>query len=296
MVTMFINTLPSPYYDKVVGNVASNFADLVVNRGGHLTRKVRLNQQRRWLRQKDDVRKEEGRDQRYANRAHLPLDQDKHFLVAYPSGISASSDTTNTVHSTKPTANGRGGYCQCQVNTASREKVTQGADTDPHDLYQALSPTTRTKTNRGSFGLNVHNNPLPAHGTTTVNAISHIDERVVSPNRRRDEEPGYTVDPANQVVVATEGAIARWRALYSPNDQPGRNGVSIVVTKPVYNNNTVSDTSNKRRDYNPQNHQYSRNRGGRIFSPEALRNKEPDPARKEKTTESPKRTMMEEEA
>ncbi|RDX86134.1 hypothetical protein CR513_32569, partial [Mucuna pruriens] len=30
IVTMFIETLPSPYYDKVVGNVASNFADLVV--------------------------------------------------------------------------------------------------------------------------------------------------------------------------------------------------------------------------------------------------------------------------
>ncbi|RDY00940.1 hypothetical protein CR513_15787, partial [Mucuna pruriens] len=30
MVIMFIDTLPSPYYDRVVGNVASNFADLVV--------------------------------------------------------------------------------------------------------------------------------------------------------------------------------------------------------------------------------------------------------------------------
>ncbi|RDY00547.1 hypothetical protein CR513_16266, partial [Mucuna pruriens] len=30
MVTMFFDTLPSPYYNKVVGNVASNFADLVV--------------------------------------------------------------------------------------------------------------------------------------------------------------------------------------------------------------------------------------------------------------------------
>ncbi|RDX67540.1 hypothetical protein CR513_53573, partial [Mucuna pruriens] len=29
MVTMFIDTLPSPYHDKVMGNVASNFADLV---------------------------------------------------------------------------------------------------------------------------------------------------------------------------------------------------------------------------------------------------------------------------
>ncbi|RDX97806.1 hypothetical protein CR513_19380, partial [Mucuna pruriens] len=30
MVTIFINTLPSPYYNKVVGSVTSNFADLVV--------------------------------------------------------------------------------------------------------------------------------------------------------------------------------------------------------------------------------------------------------------------------
>ncbi|RDX74563.1 hypothetical protein CR513_45677, partial [Mucuna pruriens] len=30
MVTMFINTFPSPYYDRVVENVASNFADVVV--------------------------------------------------------------------------------------------------------------------------------------------------------------------------------------------------------------------------------------------------------------------------
>ncbi|RDX96901.1 hypothetical protein CR513_20382, partial [Mucuna pruriens] len=29
MVTMFINTLPSPFYDKVVGSVASNLVDLV---------------------------------------------------------------------------------------------------------------------------------------------------------------------------------------------------------------------------------------------------------------------------
>ncbi|RDX98885.1 hypothetical protein CR513_18138, partial [Mucuna pruriens] len=29
MVSMFIETLPSPFYDKAVGSVASNFADLV---------------------------------------------------------------------------------------------------------------------------------------------------------------------------------------------------------------------------------------------------------------------------
>ncbi|RDX87807.1 hypothetical protein CR513_30667, partial [Mucuna pruriens] len=29
MVTMFINTLPSPFHDKVVGSVASSFTDLV---------------------------------------------------------------------------------------------------------------------------------------------------------------------------------------------------------------------------------------------------------------------------
>ncbi|RDY05658.1 hypothetical protein CR513_10479, partial [Mucuna pruriens] len=30
MVTMFIDTFPSPYYDRVVGNVASTFVDLVM--------------------------------------------------------------------------------------------------------------------------------------------------------------------------------------------------------------------------------------------------------------------------
>ncbi|RDX66510.1 hypothetical protein CR513_54715, partial [Mucuna pruriens] len=29
MVSMFIETLPSPFYDKAVGSVASNFVDLV---------------------------------------------------------------------------------------------------------------------------------------------------------------------------------------------------------------------------------------------------------------------------
>ncbi|RDY14330.1 hypothetical protein CR513_00608, partial [Mucuna pruriens] len=48
-------------------------------------------------------------------------------------------------------------------------------------------------------GPNVHSNPLPAHGAATVNTINHMDERVASPNRRRDGEPEQAVDPANRV-------------------------------------------------------------------------------------------------
>ncbi|RDX93156.1 hypothetical protein CR513_24632, partial [Mucuna pruriens] len=39
-------------------------------------------------------------------------------------------------------------------------------------------------------GPNMHNNPLSDHGIVTVNVLSHMNERVVSSNRRRDEEPG----------------------------------------------------------------------------------------------------------
>ncbi|RDY11600.1 hypothetical protein CR513_03720, partial [Mucuna pruriens] len=58
--------------------------------GGHSTRK---------LRQEDDIRKEEGQDERCANRTHLPSDQDKHVLIPHSDRISTSSNTTNTIHS-----------------------------------------------------------------------------------------------------------------------------------------------------------------------------------------------------
>ncbi|RDX69521.1 hypothetical protein CR513_51359, partial [Mucuna pruriens] len=56
---MFIDTLPSPYYDRVVGNVASNFADLVV-----VGKRIELGIRR--------GKEEERRSQCRNVRAHLP--------------------------------------------------------------------------------------------------------------------------------------------------------------------------------------------------------------------------------
>ncbi|RDY00702.1 hypothetical protein CR513_16082, partial [Mucuna pruriens] len=39
-------------------------------------------------------------------------------------------------------------------------------------------------------GPNVHRNPLPNHIATIVNTISHVVERVASPNRRKNEKYG----------------------------------------------------------------------------------------------------------
>ncbi|RDX86132.1 hypothetical protein CR513_32567, partial [Mucuna pruriens] len=142
-------------------------------------------------------------------------------------------------------------------------------------------------------GPNMHNNTLLAHSITKVNVISHMDERVVIPNRRRDGEPGQTVDPVNQVeegsyLYQSNDVIVV--AYIEGNDNPRPKPLIIqynstprpvpfiiqVATKPVYNNNVVPWS-------------------GRIFSLDALRNKESAPAKKEKTIELPKRMVMEEE-
>ncbi|RDX93149.1 hypothetical protein CR513_24622, partial [Mucuna pruriens] len=77
-----------------------------------------------------------------------------------------------------------------------------------------------------------------------------------------------------------------------------------VMTKPVYNNNAVPwrypTLQIKEETIAPEITNIvetgGMTRSGRIFSPNVLRNKELAPVKKEKTIESPKRTVMEEEA
>ncbi|RDY00704.1 hypothetical protein CR513_16084, partial [Mucuna pruriens] len=133
MVTMFIDTLPSLYYDRVVGNVASNFADLVVvgerievgiprgkftqtNSGTSFSKKL-------------TPEKKKG---------------ETNVVLIEPIFPQIKANT-----SSYPTQAGPRGYYQHQVSTTSREKPTLGIDPNPHDLYQAFSPTTGTKTDRG---------------------------------------------------------------------------------------------------------------------------------------------------
>ncbi|RDY08348.1 hypothetical protein CR513_07434, partial [Mucuna pruriens] len=147
-------------------------------------------------------------------------------------------------------------------------------------------------------GPNVHNNPLSAHDTASVNTLSHTDEGVVSPNRRKDREPGLTVDPTSQVEEGSH--------LYQSNDgtiAPKHVPFIIQVsTKPIYNNNAILwkyptlQIKEETTEITNIVGTGGMTRSGRIFSPDTLRNKESSPTKKEKTIEPPKRTVTEKEA
>ncbi|RDY00182.1 hypothetical protein CR513_16663, partial [Mucuna pruriens] len=159
-------------------------------------------------------------------------------------------------------------------------------------------------------GPNVHNNHLPAHGSATVNTISHRDERVASPSRTRDGGPRQAVDSANQVeegphlypsdnitvVPYIEGnnnprpkpLIIQYNS--APKPVPF---IIQVATKPVYNNNVVPWRYPTEEPQAPQIKEETTTPeitniagiggmtwSGRIFAPEALRNKKLVPVKK----------------
>ncbi|RDX72876.1 hypothetical protein CR513_47587, partial [Mucuna pruriens] len=139
MVTMFVDTLPSPYYDREVGNVASNFANLVV-----VGERIELGIRRRKFTQTSTS----------ASCIKKPaLDRKKGedgCSIFHPNsrGIQIGDNTVSTIHSTKP-ATSKYRHChQHGTSIARGEKGIQGSNPNPYDFYQAISPTTGTKANR----------------------------------------------------------------------------------------------------------------------------------------------------
>ncbi|RDX93093.1 hypothetical protein CR513_24686, partial [Mucuna pruriens] len=144
---------------------------------------------------------------------------------------------------------------QPQVNTGAttNARPTQQAVRRSHQVQDLLDDGLLEFEDKRP---NVHTNPLLAHGTTTVNTISHMYERVASPSRRRDGEPKQAVGPANQVeegsnlypsnditiVAYIEGngnpfpkpLIIQYNS--APKPVPF---IIQVATKLVYNNNVV---------------------------------------------------------
>ncbi|RDY09933.1 hypothetical protein CR513_05621, partial [Mucuna pruriens] len=224
MVTMFIDTLPSPYYDRIVGNVASNFANLVV-----VGERIELGIQRGKPRQ---------------------------TLLRTPLGYKGGSRSTTT----QPTPYIPPSQPQANVGTTTNARPTQQGARRSHRVlapipmtYTQLFPllleqnlieliplkpfeppyprsydpnvrcdyhgrTIGHATERcwslkhkvqdhlddgllrfEDKGPNVHSSPFPDHGAATVNTISHMDERVVGSNKRKDGESRQAVDSTNRV-------------------------------------------------------------------------------------------------
>ncbi|RDY07924.1 hypothetical protein CR513_07899, partial [Mucuna pruriens] len=171
MVTMFIDTLLSLYYDKVVGSVTSNFTYLVV-----VGKRIELGNRRGKLANPVPCR----------NRIDgCPL-----FTDAICPSLSAMSRRKSS--------------CYFKVSIERRKKTIQNADPNPHDLYKIApsivgaeargdsapqapsSPVSeKLRPQRQNQGSNVQSNPLSAHKGATVNALTHENrERVESPNKQ----------------------------------------------------------------------------------------------------------------
>ncbi|RDY00950.1 hypothetical protein CR513_15797, partial [Mucuna pruriens] len=309
MVTMFIDTLPSPYYDKVVGNMASNFADLVVvgiRRGKFAQTSNAADFAKKTMSEKKKgeinvVLIEPTFPRTKINTSSYPTQAGSRLAMTQPTPyIPPSQPRTDTGVIANAGPSQQAARRSPRVLTPIpmtytklfplllEQKLIEVVPLKPLEpLYpRSYDPNARCDYHGGARrhppkdagdllddgllgledkGSNVHNNPFLAHSTTTVNAISHMDERVVSP-RRKDKEPRQTVDPANQVEVPP------------------------VATKPIYNNNAVPwrypTPQIKEETIAPEITNivktWGMTRSGRIFSPNALRNKEPAPVKKKK--------------
>ncbi|RDY00496.1 hypothetical protein CR513_16326, partial [Mucuna pruriens] len=339
MVTMFIDTLPSPYYDRVVGNVASNFANLVVV-GERIELGIRRGKFAQTSNNTSFAKKPTSERKKGWINAVL-VEPAKVSTSSYSTWIQVSSHTSSAIHPTVPNTSRRWDRYQHKADIAKHEKATQAfsllleqklievVPLKPLEppYPRSYDPNARLKhklqdlLDDGLLGFedkgpNVHNNPLPAHGVTTINVISHEDGRAESTDRRKDREPGHAIGSANMVEersylhqLGENGTTTI--AYIEGNDNPRPKPLIIqynlapkprVPTRLVYNNNIrpwrhpqiIKETAAP--DITNIARTGGMTRSGRIFAPKSLRNKDPPPAKKEKIVETPKRIVTEEEA
>ncbi|RDY09900.1 hypothetical protein CR513_05668, partial [Mucuna pruriens] len=343
MVTMFIDTLPSPYYDRVVGNVASNFADLVV-----VGERIELGIQRGKLAQtnnntsfpkKTNIRKEEGQPradtgtatntrvtQQGARRSHrvlalIPMTYTKLFPLLLEQNL---IEVVPLKPLEPPYPRSYDLNTRCDYHGGAIGHATERCWSLKHKVQDLLDDGLLRFEDKGP---NVHSNPLSAHGVAIVNAISHDDERVAGPSRRKDGESGQIVDSANRVEegshpyqlddITTIAYIKRDNnprskpliIQYNSAPKPRVPFIIQVPVRPVYNNNAVPWRYSTEESQTPQIIKETTTPkftniagvGGmtwsrRIISLETLRNKDLAPAKREIIVESPKRMVTEEEA
>ncbi|RDX95753.1 hypothetical protein CR513_21680, partial [Mucuna pruriens] len=184
MVTMFIDTLPSPYYDRIVGNVASNFADLVV-----VGERIELGIRR-------------GKFTQTNNNANFT----KKLAPERKKG-EANADhrqhRTNTVRGKKveqvvplkplepPYPRSYDPNARCDYHGRAIGHDTERCWSLKHKVQDLLDNGLLGFEDKGP---NVHSNPLPTNGTMAINAINHEDERIVNRESRKAIVSTYRVE------------------------------------------------------------------------------------------------------
>ncbi|RDX95446.1 hypothetical protein CR513_22031, partial [Mucuna pruriens] len=157
-------------------------------------------------------------------------------------------------------------------------------------------------------GPNVHSNPLLAHGVMAINAISHKDGRAESPDRSK--EGSYLHQLGENCITTIAYIEGKGNSRPKPLIIQYNLALKLrVPARPVYNNNAVPWRYLTEEPKAPQITKEiaapeitnivgieGMTRSGRIFTLEALRNRDPTPTKKEKIVETPKRMVTKEEA
>ncbi|RDX66181.1 hypothetical protein CR513_55075, partial [Mucuna pruriens] len=234
MVTMFINILPAPYYDKVVENVVSNFANLMV-----VGERIELG-----IRQ-------EGQNQCRDDRIRLPTGKSKCLFVPNSSRQASSSlhqPTTSALYPSISTVNRGGSSRQLKASIARHKKAAKDVGPNSHAIHRAAPPSARIEAGRNNpsqapratiseelrpqrhpiercwslkhkvqdlldgrllgfqdQGLNVQNNPLSTDRGMAINAISHKNREVVEGASRGEEEENAVEGTTNSACWVEEG-------------------------------------------------------------------------------------------
>ncbi|RDX84583.1 hypothetical protein CR513_34351, partial [Mucuna pruriens] len=197
MVTMFIDTLPSPFYDKAVGSVATNFADLVTV-GERIESGIKRGKFAQTSSNTGFAKKTTGfekkKEEANAILVH-PSSQNKIILSKLEATTSvdptptpnreSSSNSTNNHSAVLPLKPLEPPYprsydpnAKCEYHAGAIGHSTERCWSFKHKVQDLLDA--------GWLGFeenepNVSTNPLPAHGGQSINVLSH---EIQSPERR----------------------------------------------------------------------------------------------------------------
>ncbi|RDX84631.1 hypothetical protein CR513_34297, partial [Mucuna pruriens] len=149
MVIMFIDTLPSPFYDKVVGNVASNFVNLVV-----VGERIELGI--KW-----------GKFTQSSNNIGFTKKPNQEKKGEANAILLESRKASSPIPDLNPCKRAR-------ANDSPNNPTTTSGCSLLDEMPPPIPPQYQQKIdNKIEHEPNVNNNPLPVHGRTSINAISH---------------------------------------------------------------------------------------------------------------------------
>ncbi|RDY09148.1 hypothetical protein CR513_06519, partial [Mucuna pruriens] len=214
MVTMFIDTLPSPFYDKVVGNVASSFVDLVVvgeriELGIKWGKFTQSSSSVGFAKKPNQEKKKGEANVIFPN----PMSYTKLLLLMLQNNLIATVPL-RLVQSLYPKSYDPNTKCDFHGGVIGHptEKCW--------GLKHKVQDLSGGWLNFRECGPNVNSNPLPTHEGVSINAISHecLEEGHDEAQRGEASRRGEIKEvPADLVSLVEEGSQWRRQDLESDN-------------------------------------------------------------------------------